>query len=824
MTKVLIVGGVAGGATAATRLRRLDEAAAIILFERGPHVSYANCGLPYHIGGVIKDRESLLVATPEKLRAEFNLDVRTRQEVLSIDRHKKEVSVRNLDSGEVYTESYDKLILSPGAKPFVPPVEGVDLPGVWVLRHIGDMDVIKTRVDTGDAKSAVIVGGGFIGLEMAENLMHRGLHVTVIEMLDQVMTPLDFEMAALVHEHLRVKNVRLALGDGLKEIARQNGRLAVTMQSGKVAVADIVVLSVGVRPESDLARAAELELGPRGHIVVNEALQTSDPDIYAVGDVIQVRCAVTGQPTAIALAGPANRQARLAADHILGRDVAYQGTQGSSIVKVFDYTVATTGLNAKQLQRYGVAFHSSITESGDHASYYPGATRMMIKLLYAPEKGRLLGAQIVGINGVDRIIGVLATALKAGMTVFDLEHLELAYAPQYGEAKDPVNIAGYVAANALRGDTDLVQWDQVANGDQSEYGLLDVRTELEWQLGHIKKAKNVPLEALRECVGEIDRDTHWVAYCKMGQRGYFAERFLRQNGFQVSNLTGGSKLWAAATAKQSNFDEWQAEPNGAALSQQVPALAGLEVGNVEATVEVDACGLQCPGPIMAVYKRMQEMEPGQVLKVTATDPGFAGDIGAWCQSTGNQLIDLQQEGVILTAYVSKQHRPESVTAPVMSTNGHERTLIVFSGDFDRAMAAFVLANGAIAAGQKVTMFFTFWGLNILRRSEAVPVRKNLVEKMFGWMMPRGTRKLKLSQMNMGGAGTKMMQAVMKSKNVDSLPAMLKMAQDNGVRLIACQMTMDIMGIKPEELIDGVEIGGVATYTNASDGAGVNLFI
>jgi len=375
MTKVLIVGGVAGGATAATRLRRLDEAAEIILFERGPHVSYANCGLPYHIGGVIKDRESLLVATPEQLRAEFNLDVRIRQEVLSIDRHKKEASVRNLDSGEVYTESYDKLILSPGAKPFVPPVEGVNLPGVLVLRHIGDMDVIKAQVDSGEAQAAVIVGGGFVGLEMAENLMHRGLEVTVVEMLDQVMSPLDFEMAALVHEHLRVKNVRLALGDGLKAIARQDGRLAVTLESGKVAVADMVVLSVGVRPESDLAKAAGLELGPRGHIVVNDVLQTSDPDIYAVGDVIQVRCAVTGQPTAMALAGPANRQARLAADHILGRHVAYQGTQGSSIVKVFDLTVATTGLNAKQLQRHGIVFHSSVTGGGVCTRERPSSRR-----------------------------------------------------------------------------------------------------------------------------------------------------------------------------------------------------------------------------------------------------------------------------------------------------------------------------------------------------------------------------------------------------------------------------------------------------------------
>ncbi len=554
MRKVVIVGGVAGGASAATRLRRLDESAHIVLFERGPHVSFANCGLPYYIGGLIKDRDALLVATPEHLRERFNLDVRTRQEVIEIDRKNKEVVVNDLKAGATYRESYDKLILSPGAKPLVPPVPGVDLPQVFQLRTMQDMDAIKAHVDAGRVRTVVIVGGGFIGLEMAENLARRGLDVTIVEMLDQVMSPLDSEMAALVHRHLRLNGVRLVLGDGLKAISQQEDQLTVTLHSDKAVPADMVVLAVGVRPETDLARAAGLDLGPRAHIVVNDALQTSDPDIYAIGDAIQVKHAVTGQPTAIPLAGPANRQGRLVADHIVGRDVEYQGTQGTSIVKVFDLTVATTGLNAKQLEQQDLPFESTVTESPDHPSYYPGASDMKIKLLYKPDSGRLLGAQVVGASGVDRTIAVLATALRAGMTVFDLEHLELPYAPPYGSAKDAVNIAGFVAANSLRGDTDIVQWEEAVKLDPEKDGLLDVRTQLEYQLANIPGAVHIPLPELRKRLDELPKDKRWVVYCHIGQRGYIAERVLAQNGFRAANLTGGMAIYEAATSSQSSTD------------------------------------------------------------------------------------------------------------------------------------------------------------------------------------------------------------------------------------------------------------------------------
>jgi NADPH-dependent 2,4-dienoyl-CoA reductase/sulfur reductase-like enzyme/rhodanese-related sulfurtransferase len=556
MTKILIVGGVVGGA-AATRLRRLDEFAEIIVFERGAHVSYANCGMPYYIGGVIKNREALLLATPQSLSTDYQLDVRVGQEVVAIDRARKVVTVRRLDTGETYAETYDKLLLAPGAKPMTPPVPGLDLPGVFRLRSIADMDSLKAHVDSGAVRDAVVVGGGFIGLEVAENLKLRGLNVTIAEMLDQVLPPLDFEMAALVHRHLRQKNIRLALGDGLKGItALPGGRLAVMLASGRVAEADMVLLSIGLKPESDLARAAGLELGPKGHIVVNDRLQTSDPDIYAVGDAIQVRDVVTGTITAIPLAGPASRQARMAADNMLGRTMTYAGAQGSAIVRVFDLTIATMGLNARQLQTQGVPFRSSTTHSPDHPDYYPDATTMSIKLLYSPETGKLLGAQAVGGRGIDRTMNTLATALRAGMTVFDLEQLDLVYSPQYGSARDAVNIAGFVAGNWLRGDTELVQWDEIKRMDPERDRLLDVRSAPEHALCHVEGDTHIPVEQLRQRLDELDKNKRWLIMCQAGRRGYLAERILRQRGFAVANVTGGMDIYSAATEKQSNFDEW----------------------------------------------------------------------------------------------------------------------------------------------------------------------------------------------------------------------------------------------------------------------------
>ncbi|MBC7236376.1 MAG: FAD-dependent oxidoreductase [Chloroflexi bacterium] len=850
MTTYVIVGGVAGGATAAARLRRRDEQAEIIVFERGPYVSFANCGLPYHIGGTIAERDALLVSTPEKLRGEFAIDVRILQEVMHIDREAHEVEVRDLRTGQIYRQHYDKLILSPGAKPLVPPIPGVDLDGVYTLRTIPDMDAIEAHLERSDTREAVVVGGGFIGLEMAENLMQRGVQVTLVEMMNQVMTALDPDMAAFLHRHLRDKGVRLGLGDALAEIQRTaEGRLRVVLASGKAIEADMVMLALGVRPESDLAREADLELGPKGHIVVNEHMQTSDPDIYAVGDAIQVRNPVTGLPTAIPLAGPANRQARIAADHITGLDSHYKGTVGTAIVKVFDLVAAVVGMNSYALKQAGIPFETSTTHSSDHVGYYPGATRQSIKLLYGLD-GKLLGAQVVGQNAVDRTIDVLAVALQAGMTVFDLEHLELAYAPPFGAAKDPVNIAGFVAANSLRGDTELAYWDEIAEIDPEKVGILDVRTEAEWQAGRLPGAVHIPNTELRERLHELDPHKEWIVYCGVGRRAYVMERMLRQHGFRVRNLTGGITTYAVAAEEQSNLNADEpdghstkrrgngqdrqggpspAQEEAAGLAQGRPVgssapQASTLTADVAVDVRLDACGLQCPGPIMAVYKQMQAMEPGRVVEVVATDPGFARDVSAWAERTGNTLLKVSRNNGTVHAFLRKGETAPQRTLAETASATNAKTLVVFSADLDRALAAFVIANGAAAMGQKVTMFFTFWGLNILRRRDGRAKGKSLIESMFGAMMPKGVDKLKLSQLNMGGLGTTIMKRVMKAKNIDSLERMIGTARENGVRLIACQMSMDMMGIKPEELIDGVEIGGVATYINETDKANASLFI
>ena len=823
MSTYVIVGGVAGGASAAARLRRRDEKATIVMLERGPFVSFANCGLPYHIGGTIAKRESLLVSTPEKLMSEFSIDVRVENEVTGIDRTAKTVAVRNLKTGETYDLAYDKLVLSPGAKPLIPPLPGVDAPGVFSLRTIPDMDLIKAHLDMASVREAIVVGGGFIGLEMAENLVDRGITVTLVEMMPQVMTALDFELAAPIHRHLRDKGIRLGLGDGLKSIERTGAdRLRVTLQSGKSAETDMVILALGVRPENDLALAAGLEVGPRGHIVVSDAMQTSDPDIYAVGDAIQVTHPVTGTPTAIPLAGPANRQARIAADQITGGDATYRGTMGTSVVKVFDMTAAVTGANSATLDRAGIEYLTSNTHTADHVSYYPGATTQSIKILYTPE-GKLLGAQAVGQNAIDRTIDVIATAITAGMTVFDLEHLELAYAPPYGAAKDPVNIAGYVAANRLRGDADLITWDKIADLDTNEYGVLDVRTDPEWLLGHIPGAVHIENTALRGRLDELDKNKTWVITCAIGQRAYVMQRMMLQRGFKALNLTGGWTTYSVATETQSNFDTW-CRPSGADCAEGSCESDTNCSASYHIDASLDACGLQCPGPIMAVYKKMQEVEQGQVLEVTASDPGFGRDVAAWSERTGNRLLEVREERGTVRALLQKGSAPAQITVSANGTLPTAKTMVVFSGDLDKALASFVIANGAAAMGQQVTMFFTFWGLNILRRRNSVPVKKNLVERMFGWMMPKGADALTLSKLNMGGAGTAMIKAVMKSKHIDSLPALMASAQEAGVRMIACQMSMDMMGIHKEELIDGVDVGGVATFINETDKANASLFI
>jgi len=549
--RLLIVGGVAGGASAAARARRLDEQAQIIVFERGPHVSFANCGLPYFVGGEIADKSALLVQTPASLHTRFNLDVRCSQEVLAIDRAGRRVRVRDLASGRDYEEAYDALLLSPGAAPLRPPIPGIERPGHFTLRIVPDAEEITAWLEEMPKGRAVVVGGGYIGLEMAEQLHRRGLAVTVVEALPQVLAPFDPEMAAWLHQELRAQGVTLCLGDAVAAFEPpapgQSARASVVvLKSGRRLEADVVILALGVRPETELARRAGLEIGALGGIRVNDRMQTSDPHIWAVGDAVEVRDRVTGAWALIPLAGPANRQGRIAADNIFGRDARYEGTWGTAVLRVFSLTAACTGASEKTLRQAGIPHLALHLHPGSHAGYYPGATPIALKILFAPDTGKLLGAQAVGRDGVDKRIDVLATALQAGLTVHDLADLELAYAPPFGSAKDPVNLAGMAAQNVLAGDVRLAQWHEVAGIDPATTVLLDVRTPAERQKGFIPGSIHIPLDELRARLAELPRDREIIVSCQSGQRSYFACRLLTQHGFRARNLTGSYRTWKTA--------------------------------------------------------------------------------------------------------------------------------------------------------------------------------------------------------------------------------------------------------------------------------------
>lgn len=548
--KLVIVGGVAGGATAAARARRVSEDAEIVVFERGEYISFANCGLPYYIGNVIKRRDHLLLATPEDFKKRYNIDVRIFSEVVGINSKEKAVEIKNNITGKKYWESYDKLILSPGAEPIKPPLEGIELENIFHLRNVPDSDRIKKIVDERNPRCAVVVGGGFIGLEMAENLTERGVKTTIVEMLDQVMPSLDYEMATLIHDHLEAKNVELELENGVKSFSKASDRILVSTQKGREIECDLVLLSVGIRPENTLAIKADLKIGSTGGIAVDDTMRTSDPNIYAVGDAVEVRDIVTGFPTLTALAGPANKQARIAADNALGRKSIFTGTLGTSVVKVFDMVVASTGANEKFLKKHDIPYLVSYTHSGSHAGYYPGATNTSVKILFSPGTGKVLGAQIVGRKGVDKRIDVLATAIRAKMTVYDLEELELAYAPPYSSAKDLINICGFVAANILKGDMEIVQWSELDALEKNGATLIDLRTQFELKhTGKIEGALHIPIDEFRNRLTELDKQKMYIPYCGIGFRGYLGHRILVQNGFKSRNLSGGFLTYTMAKKK-----------------------------------------------------------------------------------------------------------------------------------------------------------------------------------------------------------------------------------------------------------------------------------
>lgn len=819
MPRYLIVGGVAGGATTAARLRRMDEHAEIIMFERGNYISYANCGLPYYIGGVITDRERLFVQTPDSFKARLNVDIRTNTEITAIDRAAKTVTAKDLKSGREYSEKYDKLVLSPGAEPVRPPLPGIDDPAIFTLRSVPDTDRISEYLDEHRVRHAVVVGAGFIGVEMAENLHHRGIMVSIVEMAPQVMTYLDFELAAQVHQHLKAKNVGLYLGEAVQAFERDGAGLKVRLASGKAIPADLVILSIGVKPDSRLAEAAGLELGPNKGIMVNEFLQTSDPEIYAVGDAIAMANPITGKTFLTYLAGPANKQGRIAADNIvLGNRRKYCGSINTAIAKIFDITVAAAGISVKALQQEGIPHLTSIIHSSSHAGYYPDALPLTIKIAFSSGDGRLYGAQVVGFDGVDKRIEMLAHIIKHKETVHDLVELEHAYAPPFSSAKDPVNLAGMVAENILAGVSRIIHWNELEQLDPANSVLIDVRTPMEFGLGSIKGAVNLPVDDLRERLDEVPQGKKIVVFCGTGHRSYFASRILAQKGFdEVYNLSGGFSTFEQAHQPQTNEDifahDYIAKDDQMYKKDETATAVGR-------TVEADACGLQCPGPIMRLKIEMDKLLEGDKLRISATDPGFVKDVPAWCRMTGNTLIGIEDVGKKYVATVLKGGG-EEIGA---SAGGRNKTIVVFSDYLDRALAAFVIANGAATTGKRVTMFFTFWGLNVIKKHNKPKVQKDLMGKMFGLMMPGSSRSLGLSKINFAGLGPILMRKRMQDKNVDQLELMIMQAQKAGVELIACQMSMDIMGVAPEELLEGVTIGGVATYLSEAEQANLNLFI
>lgn len=808
--KILIVGGVAGGASAAARLRRLDETAEIILFERGNDISFANCGIPYFCGDIIKDRKKLSITNPQKLKVLLNIDARTKSEVLKINRDKKTVTVLDKNTNTQYEESYDKLVLSPGAAPIKPPIEGINDGRILTVRNLEDADKIKRIINEKNPRNISIIGGGYIGLEMAENFAHLGIETSIIELSNQVMQPVDYEIAAHLHNILRENGINLFLEDGVKSFT-SGENLIINLNNSKTVEADFVILAIGVRPESRLALEADLEIGKTGGILVNKNLQTSDHDIYAVGDAIEITDFVSQTPALIPLAGPANRQGRIAADNICGINSKYDATQGTSILKLFDFAVAITGNSEKVLKRNNIPYQKVYVHGSSHAEYYPEAFPLMIKLLFSPEDGKILGAQAIGIEGIDKRIDVIATAIRFQKTVKDLVELELSYAPPFGSAKDPVNMAGMVAENVISGKVKVVHFDEIDKLSEDNF-ILDVRNEIERSIGKIENSGNIPLEELRGRINEIPRDKRIVLYCSKGLKSYFASRILLQNGFEdVYSLSGGYLLYKQLLRDKNNKGTVNKMKN-----------ENLQNNEISASIRIDACGMQCPGPIMKLAETIKELKEGETVEIKTTDSGFKMDVESWCNSTGNQLVEVVNENRIIKAVIQKGLGTGFNKSAAKNNDG--QTMVVFSNDLDKAIASFIIANGAAAAGKKVTMFFTFWGINILRNPKSVKVKKGLIDRMFGFMMPKGFDKLTLSKMNMLGAGSGMMKQIMKNKNVPSLGELIEIAKRNGVKFIVCNMSMEVMGIKPEELIDGIEIGGVASYIEESSNANSNLFI
>ncbi|MFA6929826.1 MAG: FAD-dependent oxidoreductase, partial [Lentisphaeria bacterium] len=768
--------------------------------------------------GVIRDRNTLLVMTPERFKARFNIDVRVRCEAISIDRAAKTVTLRNLTSGSESSEPYDKLVLSTGALSCAINFPGKDLPGVFRLWTLDDLDKLNTALSKAPRK-ILVAGGGYVGVELVENLRERGCEVTLIQRGKYMLPTMDQEMSNPLVDELRRSGIGVELGAELTEIRKTDTGLEAVLANGRRLATEFVVLCVGVKPNSELARAAGLALGKQGHIVTDTQLRSNDPDIYAVGDVIEVKDPIFNGQTAISLAGPANRQARIVADNICGRNSHYKGTLGTSIIKVGNLTAASIGYCERHLKGKIKDYHKIYLHPNSNASYYPGGSPLHMKLLFSPE-GMILGAQIVGNKGVDKRMDVLATAMCQGMKIQDLAALELAYAPPYSSAKDPINFAGMIAENVLSGLSDIAHFDSLPQGAL----LLDIREKEEHELGSVPGAISIPLAKLRSRFGELPKDRQILVFCQSGVRSYIAERILKQKGFNAATLSGGYLSWkmyqapatsSAPTSLQACTKEGHMNTNDEKKSSGA---------NSPPMKSIDVRALACPGPVVRLKQEMEKLQDGENIELLGP-LSFEPDLESWSQSTGNTVLSSFRKEDHFQAIIQKKGTGSTANpkVPAVSANSGA-ALVLFSNDLDKAMAALIIACGMAAAGQKVGIFFTFWGLSVLRKNPAPLVKKSLISRMFGWMLPKGASKLSLSKMNMGGMGTMMMKQVMARDNVTTLPELLRQAKELGVKFIACEMAMGVMGITREELIEVDEVAGVASFVEMARTSNSALFI
>ena len=809
MKKVLIVGGVAGGASTATRLRRLDESLEIVIFEKGEYVSFANCGLPYYIGDIIQNRESLLVQTPESLKVRFNLDVRVNSEVVGVNGKDKKVKVKT-KNGEEYEEIFDFLVLAPGAKPIFPAIKGIENKKIFTLRNINDMDKIKSEIKNNAIKKAVVVGGGYVGIETAENLKHLGIDTTLVEAAPHILAPFDSEISNILEYELVNNGINLMISEKVVEFQEDANKIIIKLESGKSVTTDMVILSIGVSPDTKFLEGSGINLGERGHILVNENLETNIDGVYALGDSILVKNYITNQNVGIQLAGPANRQGRIVAGNIVGRNEKYKGSLGTAIIKIFELTGASTGLNERSLKQLNITYEKIYLHPNNHAAYYPGASPITIKALYSKENRQILGAQAVGISGVDKFIDVIATTIKFKGTIDDLTELELAYAPPFLSAKSPANMLGFIGKNIEDKLLEQVFMEDLKNYNEKEIIILDLREKLELISGKFDNSINIPLSELRKRYIELSKDKEIWTYCAVGLRGYIATRFLAQKGYRVKNLAGGIKIKEKTFVKAQKETSFN-EENDYNFDKEEKYL--------------DLSGLSCPGPLVKIKERMDKLKENEKLKVKVSDPGFYNDIQAWSKVTKNSILSLNKKNGISYAILAKGENSKIIKKEdknqIIEDNSN-MTIVVFSGDLDKAIAAFIIANGALAMGKKVTMFFTFWGLSILKKKNLA--KKSFIEKMFAMMLPKNSQDLPVSKMNFFGIGAKMIRSVMKKKNIMSLEELIKKAEDLGVNITACTMSMDVMGISREELIDGINYGGVGQYLGETEKSNNNLFI